>query len=72
MADDIRTLQEEIELLKKNLKEQRIKIEEYHIPATMKPAVLKLDSGKVPSVAGAAATATTTATTNTAASPTTK
>lgn len=71
MADDIRTLQEEIELLKKNLKEQRIKIEEYHIPATMKPAVLKLDSGKVPSVAGAAAT-TTTATTNTAASPTTK
>lgn len=42
VADDISTLQEEIELLKKNLKQQRIAIEEYHVPEALNPSVLKL------------------------------
>lgn len=41
VADDIATLQDEIELLKKNLKEQKILIEEYHLPEGVKPVVLK-------------------------------
>lgn len=42
VADDISTLQEELELLKKNLKEQRIIIEEYKVPEGVNPSVLKL------------------------------
>lgn len=42
VADDIATLQDELELLKKNLKEQRIIIEEYKVPQELNPSVLKI------------------------------
>lgn len=41
IADDIATLQDELELLKKNLKQQKIAIEEYKVPVGINPSVLK-------------------------------
>lgn len=50
VADDIATLQDELELLKKNLKQQRIIIEEYKLPEGVNPSVLKLPKVATPNV----------------------
>lgn len=42
IADDITTLQDELEFLKRNLKQQRIIIEDYKVPQELNPSVLKI------------------------------
>lgn len=41
VADDIATLQDEIEWLKQNLQKQQIQIDEYHLPEGINPSILK-------------------------------
>ncbi|ODQ67317.1 OPA3-domain-containing protein [Nadsonia fulvescens var. elongata DSM 6958] len=48
VADDISTLQDEIEWLKTKLKEQKIVMDEYTVPPNMKPSVLKVDVDRKP------------------------
>lgn len=43
VEDDIKTLQHEIEYLKKKLAEYHVRLDDYVPPADMKPKVLKLD-----------------------------
>jgi hypothetical protein len=42
IVDDISALQDEIEWLKRQLKERQLLHEEYHLPENMKPSILKL------------------------------
>ncbi|ANB13301.1 OPA3-like protein [Sugiyamaella lignohabitans] len=41
VADDIQALQDEIEWLKGQLKQNKLLMEEYHLPKDMKPSILK-------------------------------
>lgn len=50
VADDIATLQDEIELLKRNLVQQKILVDEYKVPSGVNPSVLKLPKVVAPNI----------------------